>query len=105
MLRCFHHAARLAFVACGASQKPIAGFLRPCSPLPLGIREKLFRECFVAYGAFLAVGQSVAFCTQPRVWSHVAVVGETQIAFYARLAAHAASVESTFELFPTMSEF
>ena len=69
------------------------------------MREEFFVECLVAYGAFLAVCQSVAFRTQPRVWSHGAVVGEAPLALRARLAALAAGVESSFELSPTMLEF
>ena len=64
----------------------------------------MFVECLVAYGAFLAFCQSVAFPTQPRVWSHGAVVGEAPLALLARLAALAAGVESSFELSPGMLE-
>ena len=69
------------------------------------IREEFLVECLVAYGAFLAICQSGAFRTQPRVWSHGAVVGEAPLALLARLAALAAGVESSFELSPAMLEF
>ena len=60
--------------------------------------------CLIAYRELLAVGQSVALRTQPRVWSHGAVVGEAPLALLARLAALAAGVESSFELSPAMLE-
>ena len=66
--------------------------------------EPFLVECPVAYGALLAIGQSGAFRTQPRVWSHGAVVGEAPLALLARLAALAAGVESSFEFFPAMLE-
>ena len=50
------------------------------------------------------MGQSVACRTQPRVWSHFAVVGEAPLALRARLAAPAAGVDSSFELSPAMLE-
>ena len=50
------------------------------------------------------MGQSVAFRTQPRVWSHFAVVGEAPLALLACLAAPAAGVDSSFELSPAMQE-
>ena len=68
------------------------------------IREHVLVECPVAYGALLAICQSGAFRTQPRVWSHGAVVGEAPLALLARLAALAAGVESSFELSPAMLE-
>ena len=68
-------------------------------------REQFLVECPVAYGALLAICQSGAFRTQPRVWSHGAVVGEAPLALLARLAALAAGVESSFELSPAMLEF
>ena len=68
------------------------------------IRELFLVECPVAYGALLAICQSGAFRTQPRVWSHGAVVGEAPLALLARLAALAAGVESSFELSPAMLE-
>ena len=91
-------------MACGASQEPIVGSLRTWCPLPLRIREHFLVECPVAYGALLAICQSGAFRTQPRVWSHGAVVGEAPLALLARLAALAAGVESSFELSPAMLE-
>ena len=69
------------------------------------IREEFLLECLVAYGALLAICQSGAFRTLPRVWSHGAVVGEAPLALLARLAALAAGVESCFELSPAMLEF
>ena len=69
------------------------------------IREQFLLECLVTYGALLAVGQSGAFRTQPRVWSHGAVVGEATLALDARLAALAASVVSCFQFSPGMAEF
>ena len=68
------------------------------------IKEHFLVECPVAYGALLAICQSGAFRTQPRVWSHGAVVGEAPLALLARLAALAAGVESSFELSPAMLE-
>ena len=67
--------------------------------------EEFLVQCLVAYGALLAICQSGAFRTQPRVWSHGAVVGEAPLALLARLAALAAGVESSFELSPAMLEF
>ena len=69
------------------------------------IKEHVLVECPLAYGALLAICQSGAFRTQPRVWSHGAVVGEAPLALLARLAALAAGVESSFELSPAMLEF
>ena len=66
--------------------------------------EHVLVECPVAYGAVLAICQSGAFRTQPRVWSHGAVVGEAPLALLACLAAFAASVESSLEHFPAMLE-
>ena len=66
--------------------------------------EEFLVQCLVAYGALLAICQSGAFRTQPRVWSHGAVVGEAPLALLARLAALAAGVESSFELSPAMLE-
>ena len=67
--------------------------------------EECLVQCLVAYAALLAICQSGAFRTQPRVWSHGAVVGEAPLALLARLAALAAGVESSFELSPAMLEF
>ena len=68
------------------------------------IREEFLLERLVAYRAFLAICQSGAFRTQPRVWSHGAVVDEAPLALLACLAAFAASVESSFQHFPAMLE-
>ena len=66
--------------------------------------EQFPLQPLVAYAAVLAICQSGAFRTQPRVWSHGAVVGEAPLALLARLAALAAGVESIFELSPAMLE-
>ena len=66
--------------------------------------EEFLVQCLVAYGALLAICQSGAFRTQPRVWSHGAVVCEAPLALLARLTALATGVESSFELSPAMLE-
>ena len=81
------------------------GFARPGCPVPLRFRELFLLEGPVAGCALLAVGQSGAFRTQPRVWSHGAVVGEATLALNARLAGFAANVESFFQDSPAMLEF
>ena len=82
----------------------MVGFLRTRCPLPLRLWEQFLLQPLVAYEAFLAICQSGAFPTQPRVWSHGAVVDEAPLALLARLAAFAASVERSFELSPAMLE-
>ena len=62
--------------------------------------EQFPLQPLVAYEAFLVFCQSGAFPTRPRVWSHGAVVDEAPLALLARLAALAASVDSSFELSP-----
>ena len=66
--------------------------------------EEFLVQCLVAYGALLAICQSGAFRTQPRVWSHGAVVCEAPLALLARLTALATGVESSSELSPAMLE-
>ena len=69
------------------------------------IREQFPVEFLAANAALLAICQSGAFRAQPRDRGHGAVVGEAPLALLARLAAHAAGVESSFELSPAMPEF
>ena len=74
-------------------------------PTPWGIKELFLLGCPAAYRALLAVGQSVAFRTQPRVCNHGAVVGEATLAPDACFAISAARVENSFQVSPAMPEF
>ena len=91
-------------MAGGATQEPVVGVFCPCCPVPLRFRELFLLEGPVAGCALLAVGQSGAFRTQPRVWGHGPMVGEVMLALDARLASLAAGVESRFEVFPGVVE-
>ena len=76
----------------------------PFRLFPLRRAVHVWKALLSAHRTSFHLFLSKTLCTQPRVWSHGAVVGEAPLALLARLAALAAGVESSFELSPAMLE-